>query len=327
MTSDETMPEHRRPLNLVWRRATLARVLESYFIKEVLLGGLGRPVRVIVFDKEEERVFADDLLIVVRHTNAQASDNVGYLAEARRRGCRNLGVFHVGDEKGEVDLSFYGDADYVIRNYYVPSAFRVPAEGRPRAVLWAPNGYAAGVGPRDPARQLPMAGRTIVGFFAGFVSGHPDGSERAEMVRVVQEHRLPVVLIGTGGFGQGLSPSEYAGHLENARFALVPRGNSAETIRLYDALEAGCIPITLEAPYLGAPEALGGPPFVILKSWQALPAFLGDYMARVRAGEPDYLEDKRRAVLTWWAGFKARQQRQIQAVVDDAFAAATTTVL
>jgi len=305
----------------------LNKVMEAYFIKEVLLGGLKRPVRVIVFDKEEERVFADDLLIVVRHSNPQVNDNVGYLAEARRRGCRNLGVFHVGDEKGEVDLSFYRDADYVIRNYYVPSAFRVAAAGRPRAVLWAPNGYATGVGPRDPMRQLPMAGRTIVGFFAGYVSGHPDGSERAEMVRVVQEHRLPVVLIGTGGFGQGLSPSEYAGHLENARFALVPRGNSAETIRLYDALEAGCIPITLEAPYLSAPEALGGPPFVILKSWQALPAFLDDYLARIRAGEHDYLEDRRRAVVAWWAGFKTRQQRRIKAVVDDAFAAATTTVL
>lgn len=301
--------------------------MEAYFIKEVLLGGLDRPVRVIVFDKDDERVFANDLLIVVRHANPQANDNVGYLAEARRRGCRNLGVFHVGDEKGEIDLSFYGDADYVIRNYYVPSAFRVPAVGRPRAVLWAPNGYATGVGPRDPTRQLPMAGRTIVGFFAGYVSGHPDGGERAEMVRVVQDHRLPVVLIGTGGFGQGLSPNEYAGHLENTRFALVPRGNSAETIRLYDALEAGCIPITLEAPYLSAPEALGGPPFVVLKSWQALPAFLGDYMARVRAGEHDHLEDKRRAVLAWWTDFKACQQRRIRAVVEDGFAAATTTVL
>jgi hypothetical protein len=147
------------------------------------------------------------------------------------------------------------------------------------------------------------------------------------MVRVVQDHRLPVVLIGTGGFGQGLSPNEYAGHLENTRFALVPRGNSAETIRLYDALEAGCIPITLEAPYLSAPEALGRPPFVILKSWQALPAFLADYMARVQAGEHNYLEDRRQAVCAWWTNFKAHQQRRIRAVVDDGFAATTTTVL
>jgi hypothetical protein len=323
MASDpDSSRAHARPLNLVWRRDTLNKVLEAYFIKEVLLGALGRPVRVIVFDNDEERVFADDLLIVVRHANPQANDNVAYLAEARRRGCRNLGVFHVGDEYGTVDLSFYADADYVIRNYHFPHALGMLGQGRPRAVLWAPNGYATGVGPRETERQLAMAGRSIVAFFSGYMGAPERNPERHAMVRIVQENRLPVVLVGTGAFGQGLSPNEYAGHLENTRFALVPRGNSPETIRLYDALEAGCIPIVLAAPFFAAPETLGGPPFVILRSWQELPAFLDGYLANARAGNPDYLEDRRYAVALWWRDFKAAQQRKIKTVIDAAFAAA-----
>lgn len=48
-------------------------------------------------------------------------------------------------------------------------------------------------------------------------------------------------------------------------FTLCPRGNSAETIRLFDALEAGSIPVLV-----GSPEfltQLPGHPFVLLKSW------------------------------------------------------------
>ena len=33
------------PLNLIWRRDTIGRVVEASFIKDVLLGALDRPVR------------------------------------------------------------------------------------------------------------------------------------------------------------------------------------------------------------------------------------------------------------------------------------------
>lgn len=301
------------PLNLIWRRDTIGRVVEASFIKNVLLSTLDRPVRQIVFGGDNERVFVDDMLIVVRHAAAGAADNIGYVAEARRRGCRNLGVLHMGDEKGDADLGFYADADYVLRNYYFPSALKAPKGSRTRGIRWIPNGYANAIGPQAPERHLPMRHRTIVGFFAGQTAADPTAA-RGEMIRVVQENRLPCVVVGTQGFAQGLSPVEYAGHLANTRFALVPAGNSAETIRLYDALEAGAVPISLKAPFLDTADAIESPPFVLLDAWADLVPFMADYQKRA-AGDPDFMEDRRREVARWWVDFKRAAAERVAALV------------
>lgn len=301
------------PLNLVWRRDTIGRVVEASFIRDVLLSALGRPVRQIVFGGDNERIFVDDMLIVVRHANPGTADNLGYVAEARRRNCRNLGILHMGDEKGDVDLGFYADADYVLRNYYFPHALKVPQGARTRDIEWIPNGYANAVGPQPAERHLPMRHRTIVGFFAGQTAADPTAA-RGEMIRVVQENRLPCVVVGTQGFAQGLSPVEYAGHLANTRFALIPAGNSEETIRLYDALEAGAIPIALKAPFLAAADAIENPPFVLLDAWADLVPFMTDYQRRA-AADPDFMEDRRNAVAAWWAAFKRTSAERVAALV------------
>lgn len=301
------------PLNLVWQRDTIGRVVEASFIKDVLLGALDRPVRQIVFGGDNERVFADDMLIVVRHANPGAADNVAYVAEARKRGCRNLGILHMGDEKGDIDLGFYADADYVLRNYHFPEALTVPQGARARGIRWIPNGYANAVGPRPAERHLPMRHRTIVGFFAGQTAADPT-TKRGEMIRVVQENRLPCVVVGTQGFAQGLSAVEYAGHLANARFALAPAGNSEETIRLYDALEAGAIPIALKAPFLATADAIENPPFVLLDTWADLVPFMTDYQTRT-AADPDFMEDRRREVAQWWTAFKRRTAERVAALI------------
>lgn len=310
--SDPTPP----PLNLVWRRDTIGRVVEASFIKDVLLGALDRPVRQIVFGDDNERVFADDMLIVVRHANPGTADNVAYVAEARRRHCRNLGILHMGDEKGDIDLGFYADADYVLRNYHFPKALTVPPGARTRGIRWIPNGYANAVGPRPAERNLSMRHRSIVGFFAGQTAADPT-TKRGEMIRVVRENRLPCVIVGTQGFAQGLSAVEYAGHLANARFAPVPAGNSEETIRLYDALEAGAIPIALKAPFLATADAIENPPFVLLDAWADLVPFMTDYQ-KCAAADPDFMEDRRRDVAQWWTAFKRRTAERVAILIGPA---------
>jgi hypothetical protein len=146
----------KRPLNVLWRRRTLDLVPESGFILRVLLGELGRPVRVIAVEQLADAPFLDNLLVV-----SMMSEFAGYTAEARRRGMRNLMLLHLGDEQATDDRRFYSDADLVLRNYWFEA---IMAEQK---VVWIPNGYAVGVGPAASNAQLKSSQRSAAGFFAG----------------------------------------------------------------------------------------------------------------------------------------------------------------
>src|SRR5262249_24119655 len=145
-----------RPLNLVWSQSLLDRVLEGYFIKDVLLAKVGRPVRTILLQDSGQRPLFGDALIV--GVGAGISD---YLREARARGGKNIGLFHMADEHGDHDRGFYELADYVIRNYWFEQALVQPNE-QSLGVVWVPNGCRTGVGPACMDTMLGMAERTIM---------------------------------------------------------------------------------------------------------------------------------------------------------------------
>jgi len=70
------------------------------------------------------------------------------------------------------------------------------------------------------------------------------------MVDVVRRNQLPAAMMVTDRFGGGLGPATYSAYMENSRFALAPRGHAEETIRLFDAMELGAIPISLRHEFL-----------------------------------------------------------------------------
>jgi len=305
-----------RPLNFHWYRPTLDKILEGYFIKDILLGGIGRPLRVMPWeDIGQIRIGPDSLVGTMGDEMALA------LTEAKSRGVRNVGAFHMGDERGDHNRAFYGDADYVIRNYWHEPAFAT-SQTRSLGVLWAPNGYRTGLGPIDAAQHLSIAQRRIIGFFAGAISGRLLEDQRAAMLRCASAAKLPFTIMTTGGFGQGLGVVSYASWLSNARFALVPAGNSHETIRLYEALEAGAIPIMVRSAFVsqtGALGALGIPPFILLDSWDGLAEA---YAPFADAGAPatiESLENMRRQVVQWWTAFKQMQRTKIRNLIDRSF--------
>jgi hypothetical protein len=304
-----------RPLNLVVLRAVLDGVLEAYFIKEVLLAGIGRPIRLMAVEEPAELPLLSDALYL-----GFGGIAAHYLAQARAQGCRNLGFFHVTDERGDQDRAAYGEADYVLRHYWFPEAMALPHKDS-LGVIWVPNGYRGGVGPVAAATMLGIRDRSIWGFFAGVIEARTLSEERRSMARVIAEATLPFVIVETRGFGQGLGPVSYAAYLENARFALVPSGNSPETMRLYDALEAGAIPVALESGFIAAPEALGNPALLLLRSWQDLPAAVAPYLGGGAAAEAA-LEARRQELQRWWREFKRRQQLRVKDLIDSSFARA-----
>lgn len=76
-------------------------------------------------------------------------------------------------------------------------------------------------------------------FFAGQVN-HESRVDMVNNVRDVPNGELHI----SGGFAQGLKHDEYYLFLKESKIVLCPRGNiSPDSFRLYEALEAGCIPI------------------------------------------------------------------------------------
>lgn len=292
----------KRPLNLMWRRTTLDRVPEAHFIERTLLGRLGRPVRVLTTETMAAAPFVDDLLVV-----SLTYEFSLYLAEARMRGRRNLMVLHLGDEHGDSGRGFYAHADLVLRNYWFPHIFTDPK------ILWVPNGYATGVGPAGSL--LPTRARTSAAFFAGAIAMRTLSGERHAMQQAVERDGLPFTLHVTPNSRARLGPLSYAAGLGNARFALVPGGNSPETIRLYDALEMGSIPIMLRSGFVETDDALGRPPFLLLDDWGEL-ADAWRPFSRENPETLAALDALQAQVVDWWTAFKRSQQEKVRHAID-----------
>jgi len=306
-----------RPLNLVWRRKALDSLMEATFIREILFAGIARPVRWIALEDGDDLPMLDDILIV------SFGDPVDYLKALRDRDLRNVGLFHLGDERGENTVHAYGLADYVLRHYHFPERLREATAGGNSEVLWVPNGWGRGIGPCDAARHLPFSERRVPLFFSGFV-GDEDRriDERDAMLAALKENAVPALISLTGGFAHGFSGPAFAAHMGNTRFALAPSGNSPETIRLYDALELGAVPVLLDKPWLHAKNgiaALGPPPLIRLKDWAEAPDALAPYLGGTREAEQSG-EDLRREAVSWWGRFKAHMAERVADMIERAFA-------
>ncbi len=295
-----------RTLNLVWRRTILDGVLETQFLRHVVLSGLERALRWIAIEDGQPLPAADDLLV------CSFGDCGRYLRELRDGGRRNIGVLHLGDEKARDDIGFYAEADYVLRHYHRPGL--IPA-GCCKAILWIPNGWARGIGPASGTTPLDFDARRHEIFFAGYAG--PQGSrlpERQAMLDALSALGRPATVILTEGFGQGFGPAAYGAYLADSRFALAPAGNAAETIRFYDALEMGALPVVTDAAWLHDVDginALGPVPVPVLDHWRDLPEL----------GQRRYGETERQAAADWWARFKALTAARVSDVIEAAFAA------
>jgi hypothetical protein len=113
----------------------------------------------------------------------------------------------------------------------------------------------------------------------------------SEAITTVALPRFPALQPGRDRQARQLTPS-YSELLAQTRICLVPRGNSPETFRYFEALRAGCIVVCEPLPdhwfYRGAPT-------ITVRRWNQL----GDVLAPL-LDDPDTAERYHRASLSWW---------------------------
>lgn len=295
--------KHRKPLHVYLTEGT-ENAFEVHFWLHTLIGGIRRP---IVLKKYGDPLVSDSLVMgrSLRFLPSQIQDSKAI----------NVGIFHWADEGGTEGAleAVYPYVDYVLRNYYFHSMF-FNNDLKDR-IVWIPNGYRTGFGPLSPVSLVKASERSMLCNFIGSAFMNFGGlrtDSRSQMIRALKAMGNPCYVEYTEGFGGQLNPISFGGYLRDSTFTLCPWGNSKETIRLYESMEAGSIPIMLpDAEFF---EILDGHPFVTVESWSSLPE-LFDYFKTY----PSKLDEKQVEMMTWWKNFKANKSIQIEHVISNSF--------
>ena len=221
-------------------------------------------------------------------------------------------LYHMGGEHLNKDISAYAECDLVIRNYYFSSIINPTNLGG--KVMWAPNGFRTGVGPRQRQALKKSFERQSLASFLGWINNAASfNNERASFAGPASNCGDNLYVMPSNGFAGGYNVGLYSAIMEDSVFAPCPSGNNPETIRLYDALELGCIPISLSHEFLVSEDALGliGPvPFPLLETWEQLPKFL-EQMKGIAQSHPSEISVLQEKCINWWADYKQAIQQKI----------------
>jgi hypothetical protein len=279
---------------------TIGAIIEGWFMQNVIL-----PPQSVCLEWDLEK-FRD--AVVIYHQLGQP--NLQTIETLKKHGNRVV-LLHMGDEHGEHERAdAYREVDLILRNYFFKAIFDDPTlTGK---IIWVPNGYKNGVGPREAAGLRKASERRFLAAFLGWIDNTRSyKNERYLLKEIAPSCKENLIMHATQSFANGFNSGLYSAIMEYSVFCACPAGNSPETIRLYDALEVGCLPISLHHEFLYSPHALGGVPFPVLDEWGQLPEFLEQFRLRFTQS-PEELLLLQQASLSWWTGFKHSLRNRIQ---------------
>lgn len=267
----------------------------------------------------------DMVLILAGDTRPRTAEIHAYLERGRQLGAKVV-LIHLSDEWLSYPTEHYGQVDVVFRTYWRPGVMR-----RSRFI---PLGYPSGM--QATAEPPPISSRHHLWAFAGEVK-----QRRQRMLTAVRrlgpgfEH-----LTSKWEDEKALSKADYAQMLANTVFAPCPTGNhSPESFRLYEALEAGCIPIVEEeGGAIALAEALAPASLLRIQPWRDrrwrdvgrkalrrsywLKPFPGFPVPRIahwenlpRLVDRIDVESTAAEVSRWWRDLKARTKAEVSATI------------
>lgn len=218
---------------------------------------------------------------------------------------------HLGDETLlHTDESLYKGAAVTMRSYYHANMTESSLEyltgkqlqsAKPR-VLWLPLGTAKLVPLPHAIMPETFQQRPLHWSWAGSVRDRP---ERGTMIKALKESNKAEELLKLGrlvvtpsfagadcGDEGSLSKWEFSALLHNTKFMPMPSGVSPEQYRIWESIEAGCIPIVLAHRVRNDgilyPLKYLGFKYVELDNWEFLPSLLWELHGKVTAEAHHY---------------------------------------
>lgn len=288
-------------LQIIGTPDSLNGALETWFIQNELFGGAPYSLGI-------NPAHLSDLPLIYLELNQINRDLIQHIKSLGNK----VVLYHMGGERLDKDISAYPECDLVIRNYYFSSIVNsANLDGR---VMWAPNGFRTGVGPRLGQHLKRASERQSLASFLGWINNADSfNNERATFADPASSCGDNLYVMPSNGFAGGYNVGLYSAIMEDSVFAPCPSGNNPETIRLYDALELGCIPISLSHDFLLSQDALAliGPvPFPILGSWADLPAFL-EKMKNTALSNSSEIAALQEQCISWWTNYKRAIRQKI----------------
>jgi hypothetical protein len=282
-------------------RKTLNAALETWFIQNVIFSGSPYyPEFYPIFDFGNTAIYVELYEIdtsIIRRLKSQGKKVV---------------LYHMGDERFDKEIVAYAQCDLVIRNYFSPKIINKSTNSK---IMWAPNGFRTGVGPRQTDSIKLSGHRRHLSSFLGWLTNTSSHDNERNLFSDIAKNCHPHLnLLGSSGFSNGYNVGLYSAIMEDSIFAPCPAGNSPETIRLYDALESGCIPISLDHEFIkstNALSAIGTPPFKILNNWNELPEFLIESQKKLEAN-PEIFNHLQSECILWWDCYKKYLMKNIK---------------
>jgi len=272
---------------------SLNAALETGFIRDILFLKIPFSVGLNINNYDSETLIYLELFDI----------NQQFIEHAKTR-TKKIALYHMGDELCNKNKSLYAECDLVIRNYFFEKIYTKSFHPN---ILWAPNGYRTGIGPREKNFVKQVKSRSVLASFLGWLNNpNSYNNERAIFFANANQTKEKIFLLESQGFASGYNVGLYSAIIEDSIFSPCPAGNSPETIRLYDSLELGAIPISLKHPFLNSVEALGAigtPPFPQLDHWDQFPSFLSN-MEDLCKTNPEKIQKMQTDCLNWWSNYK-----------------------
>lgn len=245
---------------------------------------------------ETQSLVLDNSIVLCADLNCLGKDLL-----ARIRQAKGVVLFHVSDEWYRQPVQGYANFAQVIRNYHY-SCLLHPA------ITTLPLGPCRDV--RGEGAQLDASRRRHVWSFAGQLT-----STRFQMVKALAsvDPGFRHVTFRDGVKAPSLDVASYRDLLSESIFVPCPMGNvNLESFRLYEALDAGAIPIVERRPWLDYyTHLLGEHPLPAVNHWHEAPGLMKSLMVDAAA-----LDRRQSEIREWWKTFEADLKQRLSGLLE-----------
>ena len=221
------------------------------------------------------------------------------LYEKLSKKCSSIYLIHLGDEGGTEDTNLvYNYCKHVWRTFGLPKYFNNDK------ITCIPIGYKSG--PNFQNKEIMK--RKFLWSFMGTIHG----ASRYDLIHQNQNLK-PNFINKTSSFasGESLDSEKYYEILYDSIFIMVPHGYiHPESYRLYETLEAGCVPI-IENPHNFYDNFLPKNPLIKINLWKE-----SSEIIKKLFNDKNKLKEKSNEINLWWKNYKKNLQNQFKSKIN-----------